>query len=358
MTLSGTVGQTNLDAITIIEKAIRKCGKPPSICDSETLYDATTELFNLTQALINDGIPLWTIQKNILGIHTNQSVVDMPVGTVDMINALCRTNNLPGGGVATSSAGGTAANAFDQNLATACTQTSANGYISYNFLSPVVITTVGLLPNSTGTLNPTYEKSSDGVNWTTAISPSSAASSFTAGTWYWQDVPEDSVNYNSSAQYFRIRETSGGTLNVTELVFGTAPYALPMSRQNRDDYQMLPNKGSLGRPLQYWFDRQLTPRMWVWQVPNMEFYTIEAWTRRQIMDIGSLTNTIEFPARWNDDIITELASRLCLLPGLNCDNNRIQILQKLAAGTALRAWTEERDNSPFYISPEIRGYTR
>ena len=353
MTLSGTVGQTTLSAIDLIEKAIRKCGKPPSIVDSETLIDIKSELYIMSQALANDGILLWTIKKEVIGAHANQQVIPMPAGTIDITNALYRTNNLPSGGTPYSSAGGTAANAFDQSLTTSCVQTAPNGYILYDFTNPVVITTVGFLPNSTGNLNPAYETSSDGITWTTAIAPSTAASSFTAGTWYWQDVPRA-----VSARYFRIRETSGGTLNATELVFSTSPYALPMARQNRDDYQNLPNKGSVGRPLQYWFDRQLTPQMWVWQLPSTEFGSIEAWVRREIMDIGALTNTIEFPARWLDDIVTEVASRICLLPGIGADKDRINFLQQLAANTRMRAWIEERDNSPVFISPGIRGYTR
>lgn len=356
MAVSGTVGTTSLDVISLIEKAIRKCGKVPSTVDAETLIDAQSELFVMTQALINDGIPLWTIVKKIIGVHQNQNPIPMPTGTVDIINALYRTNYLPAGGSPASSAGGNANNAFDQNLNTACTQTAPDGNISYNFLNPVVITTVGYLPNSTGDLNLTYETSLDGTNWSPAILPSSAASTFTAGTWYWQDIPQ--ANFYSNAQYFRVRETSGGTLDATEIVFGTAPYALPMSRQNKDDYQNLPNKQSIGRPLQFWFDRQLTPQMWVWQLAMTEFGSIEAWTRREIMDVGSFTNTLEFPARWLDDIITELAARISLVPGIKADPQRITLLQSMAAKSNMRAWTEERDNSPVFYSPNIRGYTR
>lgn len=356
MATSGVLSATNLDVITLIEKATRKCGKPPSILDAETLFDAKSELFTLMSALINDGIPLWTIDKQVYGIHSNQNVIPFTSGTVDVINALSRVNVLPGGGTPFSSAGGIAANAFDQDLYTACTQTSSNGYIQYDFGGAVVITTVGLLPSTTGNLNPIFEYSPDGLTWSTAIAPAQVATSFVAGTWYWQDV--GNLTSYSSAQYFRVRETSGGTLNMTEVVFGRAPQELPMSRQNRDDYQMLPNKYTLGRPLQYWFDRQIVPQMWIWPASAYEFNTIALWRRREIQDVGTFTNTIEVPNRWLDDIITELSSRICLLPGLNVATDRITLLQTLAQNTKMRAWTEERDASPFYVSPNIRGYTR
>lgn len=353
MATSGTVGVTQLDVITIIEKAIRKCGKPPSIVDTETLLDAQSELFTMTQALANDGVLLWTVEKKILGAHINQVTIDLPNGVIDVGNCLWRTNYLPSGGVAASSAGGVAAFAFDQNLTTACIQTAPNGNISYQFPNPVPICTVGLLPGGTGFLNPIYELSIDGINWVTAIPAETSPVNYVAGTWYWQDVLNP-----YQAQFFRVRETSGGTLNMIEVVFGTAPYELPMSRQNKDDYQNLPNKMSQGRPLQFWVDRQIAPRIWVWQVPMIEFGSIAAWCRREIMDIGSFTNTIEFPNRWLDDIITDLASRISLLPGLSVNPNRIAMLQQMAQNTAMKAWQEERDNSPVFVTPEISGYTR
>lgn len=355
MTTSGTLNATVLDVITLIEKATRKCGVPPSILDSETLMEAKSELYMMLSSLVNDGIPLWTMDKQVYGVHKYQQTLHFSSGTVDVINMLYRTNVLPAGGVPSSSSGGVAAEAFDQNLSTACTQTSVDGYIMYDFLSPVVITTVGLLPNSTGNLNPAFEFSSDAVNWSTAIPPSSVAASFTAGTWYWQDVLD--LSFYNSARYFRVRETSGGTLDMTEVVFGTKPYELPMSRQNRDDYQMLPNKQFTGRPLQYWFDRQITPQAWIWPSSDFEFNTIVAWRRREIQDVGTYTNTLEVPNRWLDDIVTELASRICLLPSMKVDPQRIALLQGLADNTKMRAWTEERDNSPVLISPNIRGYT-
>jgi hypothetical protein len=317
------------------------------------LAEAKSELYMMLSSLVNDGIPLWTMDKQIYGLHKYQQTLHFSSGTVDVINMLYRTNVLPSGGTPSASSG-VAANAFDQNLSTACTQTSADGYIMYDFLSPVVITTVGLLPNSTGSLNPIFEFSSDNVTWSTAI-PSSVASSFTAGTWYWQDVA-DLTSYNS-ARYFRVRETSGGTLDMTEVVFGTKPYELSMSRQNRDDYQMLPNKQFTGRPLQYWFDRQITPQAWIWPSSDFEFNTVVAWRRREIQDVGTYTNTLEVPNRWLDDIVTELASRICLLSSLKVSDGRIQLLMGMAEKSGMRAWQEERDASPFQIAVNIRGYT-
>lgn len=356
MTTSGTVNYTQLDVAALIEKSFRKCGKNPAIVASELLLEAQSELFLILSSLINDGVPLWTVSPQIYGVHINQNLLQFSSGTLDVRTMMYRTNVLPTGGTAFSSAGGTAANAFDQDLNTACTQTVTDGYISYDFGSPVVITTVGMLPNSTQTLNPVYEYSSDGVNWTQATPLSSAASSFTAGTWFWQDVPN--LSSFNSARYFRVRETSGGTLDITELVFGQFPSELPMARINQDDYQNLPTKSQPGRPLQFWFDRQITPQAWLWPASQYEFNTVVAWRRREIQDVGSFTNTLELPNRWLDPIIWDLAFRMALMPEMAVDPGRLALLERMSPKMMNRSWTEERDASPIYYQAGIGGYTR
>lgn len=352
---SGLVNYSQLDVAALIEKAVRKCGKQPSTIASELMFEAKTELFVLLSSLVNDGVPLWTVSPQIYGVHVNQNLLQFSSGTLDVRNMLYRTNILPSNGIPFSSAGGTVNNAFDQNLGTACTQNAPNGYISYNFNSPVVITTVGMLPNSTQTLNPVYEYSSDGVTWTQATPLSSVATSFTAGTWYWQDITT-LTSYNS-AQYFRVRETAGGTLDVTELVFSTAPSELPMARVNQDDYQNLPNKTQQGRPLQFWFDRQITPQAWLWPASQYEFNSIVAWRRREIQDVGNFTNILEIPNRWLDTIIWDLSFRLAMMPEMAVDGSRMALLERQAPAMKNRAWNEERDNSPFYIQANIGCYT-
>ncbi len=355
-TTSGLVNYTQLDVVALIEKAVRKCNKDPSVLPSEMLLEAQSELFLMLSSLVNDGVPLWTVTPQVYGVHINQNLLQFSSGTLDISNMLYRTNVLPSGGTPYSSAGGNAANAFDQNLTTACTQTSSDGYISYQFQSPVVITTVGVLPNSTRTLNPVYEYSSDGVTWSQAAPISSAASTFTAGTWYWQDI----YNLSSANQalYFRIRETSGGILDMTEVVFGQQPYELPMARTNKDDYQNLPNKLINGRPLQYWFDRQITPQAWLWPASQYEFNTIVAWRRREIQDVGSFTDILELPNRWLDSTVWDLAFRMAMMPVMSVDPGRLALLERMSAKMMNRVWTEERDNSPVYYQANIRGYTR
>ena len=154
MASSGTFTGPPYDVSQLIEIAVRRCGQLPGRLSAEEVLDIRSELSLMLNALINEGVPLWTIEKKIYGLNLNQNLLQFSANTVDLQNVLYRFNNLPSGGIPASSAGGTALNAFDQNLTTACTQTAPNGNISYNFTTPVTIVTVGILMNNTATLNP------------------------------------------------------------------------------------------------------------------------------------------------------------------------------------------------------------
>ncbi len=350
-TTSENLDVIQYDVVTLLEQAGRRCGKTGGTISAEDAIAVKLELAMILNMMVNRGVPLWTVDKQIYGLLPNQNLLKFSADTVDLQNVLYRFNNLPSGGVASSSDGGIADYAFDQNLNTACVQTAPDGNISYNFLTETVVVTVGILPNTTGTLNPVYEYSADGITWFTAIAAASEASIFTKGQWYWQDV-----EFPQSGYYFRVRETSGGTLDMTEVAFGTSANEIVLSRINKDDYQNLPYKNSTGRPLQFWYDRQIIPQAWVWPASQYAFNTVVVWRRRNIMNTGTYLNSLEFPNRFLDYIIAALALRyIKVVPG--CDMQRLPILQADLTQAETLAWDEERDNSPMYLSVNLGGYT-
>lgn len=352
MTTSSQTNSAQYDVVSLIEMMSRRCGRLAGTMSAEEVVDAKNELQMMLNAMVQEGTCLWTVDKQIYGLNLNQNILQFSADTVDLQNVLYRFNNLPSGGIPASSAGGTAENAFDQLLTTACTQTAPDGYISYNFTTATVVVTVGMLMNATATLNPVYEYSLDGITWVQSVPAASASSIFTQGQWYWQDVTSP-----QTAQYYRVRETSGGILDVIELVFGTAANEILLSRLNKDDYQNLPFKNQTGRPLQFWFDRQIIPQAWMWPASAYSFNSVVVWRRRVLQDVGVFTNTIEFPARWLDTIIYSGAARIIYIMA-GADLSRAPMLEAKAQQARQLAWTEERDDSPLYYSPMIGGYTQ
>src|ERR1035437_2404704 len=91
MTTSGQIGQYQVDATAIIEHAFRRCGKLASTISAELQLSARENLFFLLSDLANRGLSLWCVQKYVLGVTPYQTSFNLPVGVVDINNALYRT---------------------------------------------------------------------------------------------------------------------------------------------------------------------------------------------------------------------------------------------------------------------------
>jgi hypothetical protein len=352
MATSGTVGTTTILVDDLISHSLRRAGVSASDVTSEIQQTAKNNLYFYLCTLANKGWNLWAIDRTVIGLVQGQKEYALPVGTVDIINALYRTVSLPSGGTAYSSAGGTADNAFDQDITTSCTQTAPNGYISYQWSDAVTITGACIMANGTATYSLVFEYSLDGVTWATSYTASSQ--SYADRTWVSFDFDPQ-----YSAAYFRVRETGGATLNLREVIFAQSPSQIPMARMNINDYSNQINQTFQQREaLQYYFKRdRVQPRMLIWPTAGYSFDQIEVWRTRAIQDVGSLTNEVEVPARQYEALVCELAKRMIMeIP--NADLSRVPILQAMAAEATGFADDEERDNSPINWTPDIGVYTR
>ena len=240
MAYSGSVGTTVITVQTLIDHGARRCGKLAEELTSEQVLSARESLFFLLSDLINIGIQYWAIDKKVYGFTADKATYLLPLGGNDVLNALYRYMNRPVGAY-TSSAGGTVANLYDENVQTVCTQTSANGNIAINFgpSNPIFIGSIGFLPAATGTWSIIYEYSLDNVTWSTLVDLGTIA--VTNNEWVWTDIEN-----GQTVPYYRIRAYGGTTLSLREWYLGNNSTEITMSRLNRDDYTNLPNKNFTG----------------------------------------------------------------------------------------------------------------
>ena len=351
MTTSGTVSTTVFNTNNILDMSFRRCKIAPEIVTSEMQQTALDSLYLMISSLCNQGIQLWTVEKIIMPFYLGNGYIELPSGTVDLLNQNYRTISRYTG--TTSSSEGVADFAEDNDLATSCTQTTANGYILVNLLAQQNISTLGINMASAGNYDVTVSYSNDNSTYTTVLTPGSVT--YGAGEWHWYDI-----NPSINAQYWKLQAINGTILDVAEFVVAGNPTEIPLARLNQDDYTNLPNKTFQGRPLQFWLDRQLAaPVMRLWPAPNQaaEFAQMVAWRQRHIMDVGSLTETIEVPQRWVDAISWNLAYRLCF-EIQQVDIAMADRLKPIADERMALAFGEERDNSPFQMYPNISPYTR
>lgn len=357
MAYSGTVGRTVISVQNLIDDSARACGKLAEELTDEQVISSKRQLFYLLSSLINKGIQYWAIDTKVIGLKADQYTYELPLGAVDALNVLYRTMNRPTGNYGTS-AGGTIANAFDNNVDTWCQQTSANGNISVNYgaNNPVYIGSIGILPyvagGGTATWNIKYEYSIDGLNW--LLLDDLGSIEVTDDQWIWTNIdPGENVIA------YRVVAYGGTTLALREFYLGNNSREIQMSRLNRDDYSNLPNKNfTANQPYQFYFERTIpVPKIVLWPTPSDPFIQMTVWYSRQIMDVGDLYGQLEIPDRWYLAIGNMLSHRMAMtLPTVPLD--RIQYLEGQANKTFEEAEQEERDKSPIYWAPNISVYTR
>jgi hypothetical protein len=359
MAYSGTYNQTKINVDELISYAYRDAGKTSEEMTPEYVQAGKQALFYILQNSVNRGINIWLQEVVVLGAQTNQQVLTMPSNCVDVLEANwiyminpTFTSTLP-----TSNAN--VPLLFDQSgnadLNLFATTTLLANYFGAAYSQPTRLYYVGFnayAPGGSATYNLDFQVSNDGVTWTT-----------------WESFPAVTLNdrqwqyYNidptQGFSYYRLNNrTAGSTYSLRAIQFAQSQQVIPLARLNRTDYFSLPNKQFPSeRSLQYWFNRQIDPEMYLWPVPNNNFQAFSMILECQPQDVGSLTNELYMPDRAINYFQSALSHRLSMqLPGT--DINRIQYLEKLALEARTQFEEEDRDKSPIYFQPNISYYTR
>lgn len=130
----------------------------------------------------------------------------------------------------------------------------------------------------------------------------------TRGVNYWTLNQTSLALTESTASY----ALPAGTIDILEPVLRRSGNDTPMVRLALSEYQNLSTKTTEGRPNQYWFDRQYTPNIFLWPVPENSTDTIEYWQLSQLQDVLTSAEDADVPYRWNEAMCAGLAAKLCL----------------------------------------------
>jgi len=125
-----------------------------------------------------------------------------------------------------------------------------------------------------------------------------------------------------------------------------------LERLSRDSFLTIPNKTTQGRPNQFFLDRQLTPNLKIWPVPenSTDVVIYDALTRMD--DADDYTNTMDLPFRFYPCLAAGLAYYIALKRA----PNRVQMLKAVYEEEFDRAATEDRDRSSFNVVPKYEYY--
>lgn len=146
---------------------------------------------------------------------------------------------------------------------------------------------------------------------------------------------------------------SVAVVNITDLYINYGGSDRILGSISRSDYAAIPTKTQQGPPNQYWFDRQITPSITFWPVPNDSTYTANYFCTKQFDD-ADLANgrTADLPYRFMDAFVGAVAWRLA--------NVYRPELSGQMAQDAERSWqiaaTQDVEDTPMYITPDMSGY--
>ena len=123
-----------------------------------------------------------------------------------------------------------------------------------------------------------------------------------------------------------------------------------LDRVSRDTFLSIPNKTTQGRASQFFLDRQITPELKIWPVPenNTDVIIYDALTRMD--DADTQTNTLDMPFRFYPCLAAGLAYYIAMKRA----PQRLQLLKAVYEEEFERAMSEDRDRSSFNVVPQYQ----
>lgn len=329
----------------IITEAYERAAILDSLIPGQKIKAALRSLNFILISWQNKRLNLFTIKQGMISLVPGQTDYLMPKNVLDIISGSIRNSVRNLGGVAASSPDGIANNAFDSAPNTACTQSAPNGNISYSWGDTNrTVTMLGITSFVDSYYSLKAQFSYDGVNWDDNNVLVLPKMFFKQKNLEWFTIPAA-----VSANYFRIVETGGSTLNINELYFNSNVNDTPLYRASLEEYHNYPNKSQIGSVVSFWFDRQIQPILHVYQAPNNTYNNLFFTYKRQIQDIGDLRETAEIPARFLDALAAELAYRVSIKEN---SKDLIQILKAESLEAFKAAAFSDDENVPVKLNPK------
>jgi hypothetical protein len=129
---------------------------------------------------------------------------------------------------------------------------------------------------------------------------------------------------------------------------------IQMNQISRSAYWNIPNKDTEARPSQWFLDKQITPRLYIW--PAAENSTDQVIINRlvRIEDADAGVNTADVPFRFFPCLSAGLAYYIALKRA----PDRVQLLKTLYEEEFARAADQDESRASLMIAPNLRSYRR
>jgi len=147
-------------------------------------------------------------------------------------------------------------------------------------------------------------------------------------------------------------DLNADVIDILSLVIQRDSTDYSLDRISRDAYLNIPTKSTQSRPTQYFLDRQITPNLKLWPLPDNSTDVIYYDALVRLDDADTFVDTIQVPFRF----YPALAAGLAYYIAVKKAPDRIPLLKPMYEEELGRAMDEDRDRSSFQVSPQLRSY--
>jgi len=121
-----------------------------------------------------------------------------------------------------------------------------------------------------------------------------------------------------------------------------------IERISRAEYLNISKKSTSGSPTQFYIERTITPKLYVYPTPDSAD-TFKYYAMSRIQDAGSYTNNPEIPFRFLPCLVSGLAYYIAMKKA----PDRIQLLKQVYEDEWMRASSEDSTRASIKIVPDV-----
>jgi len=171
-------------------------------------------------------------------------------------------------------------------------------------------------------------------------------------------IAQKTVDMVASTAVYNIDSTNAtAPIDVLDVfireTIGTETTDIPLSRLSRAEYSHITTKTSTGKPNQFFVDKQITPTISVWPVPDKSAtYTIYMNVLTRMDDADAATNTLEVPFRFYPCLAAGLAYYISMKRAPQLTGQ----LKNIYEEEFDRALSTDEDRTSFKVAPNLRNY--
>ena len=125
-----------------------------------------------------------------------------------------------------------------------------------------------------------------------------------------------------------------------------------MNQVGRAEYWNIPTKSTKARPTQWFLDKQVTPKIYVWPAPENSTDVIKMNQLLRIEDVDGSVNDLQMPFRFYPALVAGLAFYLSQKRA----PERMESLKAIYEDEFARALAQDESRASLMIKPNMRSY--